>query len=403
MFFFALSVGIQSAKDPVKMTSRIGVGIIGCGSRVRNLAKGVLARDPSIRVTALCDPLPESIVESRNVLQAQDATEYENYHDLVRSDQVDWVMIGSWNRLHKEHAVAAFEAGKHVFCEKPLAVNLDDCLAIRDAWQRSGKQFIIGFTLRYSPHYRKIRELVSGGAIGRIISLEFNETLSFSHGGYIMGDWRRLRKLAGTHLLEKCCHDLDIANWLLESCVHKAASFGGLDFFVPKNAYHMKRLGTDAEGRSAYRTWPGTVLENPFTTEKDILDNQVAILQYGNGARATFHTNCNAGIPERRMYICGTEGAIRSDVRIGRIELQRIGFDEPLQDLSTEGRGGHGGGDSFLTESIADCMRGNGKPLSTLEDGLRAAIACFGVDAAQDSGQLFDLSPLWEKAGIELL
>jgi len=81
----------------------------------------------------------------------------------------------------------------------------------------TGRLFNIGLTLRYSPHYRKIKQLLESGAVGDIISMEFNETLDFNHGGYIMGNWRRLREYAGTHLLEKCCHDIDLVNWMVGS------------------------------------------------------------------------------------------------------------------------------------------------------------------------------------------
>jgi predicted dehydrogenase len=53
---------------------------------------------------------------------------------------------------------------------------------MRDAWKASGREFVIGFTLGYSPHYRKIKQLLQNGQIGEIVSLEFNETLDFNHG-----------------------------------------------------------------------------------------------------------------------------------------------------------------------------------------------------------------------------
>lgn len=69
-----------------------------------------------------------------------------------------------------------------------MAINLDDCLEMVAAQCRSGSMFSIGFTLRYSPHYRKIHSLLKAGIVGDIISMEFNKTLGFNHGGYIMGD-----------------------------------------------------------------------------------------------------------------------------------------------------------------------------------------------------------------------
>jgi predicted dehydrogenase len=371
------------------------VGIIGAGKRVRNLASQVLNADSRIEVTALYDPLAESVAAAKDTFGAS-VKAYSTYQQLLEEGDVDWVMIGSWNCYHRDQIVAALDAGKHVFSEKPLAISLEECLDIARAHRESNQKFTIGFTLRYSPHYRAIKEILDSGQLGRIISLEFNETLDFNHGGYIMGDWRRLTANAGSHLLEKCCHDLDIINWLAGSRVRRAASFGGLNFFHPGNAHHISRLGTDADGAEAYRTWRGTVRLDPFTSDKDIVDNQVAILEYDSGVRATFHTNCNMAIPERRIYIAGTEGSLRADVIAGTVHYRRIGFDTPIVDASTDARGGHGSGDPVLCAHVAAMMTEDADALTSVEDGVASAVACFGIDRAMESGTVYDLSPMWD-------
>jgi predicted dehydrogenase len=377
----------------------IKIGIIGCGGRLRGVVRRTLPHSSRIKVAALCDPSAESIKRTLGEFNP-DAKVYEDYGALVRDPDMDWIMVGSWNCFHKDHVVAAFEAGKHVFCEKPLGTNLSDCMDMYRAWKASGKLFSIGFTLRYSPHYRKIRELIDQGEIGEIVSMEFNEILHFNHGGYIMADWRRLKENAGTHLLEKCSHDIDLANWITGSQASRVASFGGLNFFVPKNSKHIGRLGKNDKGQDAYRTWPSVTGLNPFTADKDIIDNQVTIIEYANGIRATFHINCNAEIPERRMFICGTEGTIRANVIVGRIEIGRIGHKHNIEDVSTGVTGGHGGGDAFLSQSLADSMLKGKAPFTGLEDGLKAAITCFGIDQAMEEGNVVDMEPIWNRVDI---
>jgi len=374
----------------------IGIGIIGCGSMGRSNLYKTIKLDPRLKTMALYDPDQRSIDATLAGLDNEPVV-CESYQDLLAMDEVEWVIIASWNYAHCEQTVAAFEAGKHVFCQKPLALSIDECIQMKQAWEKSGKMFNIGFTLRYSPHYRKLKELVAGGAIGKIISMEFNETLAFNHGGYIMGDWRRLRKNAGTHLLEKCSHDIDLVNWIVDSRVKRVASFAGLDFFTPENKHYAEELGTDKAGKQAYSTWPGLVCEDPFGPDKDIIDNQVAIIEYENGVKSTFHTNCNAGMPERRMYICGTEGTIRADVLTGTIEVQRIGFDTEIVNESTEGKGGHGGGDQILSDELADSMLNHTAPSVGLMEGLESAVACFAIDEAMDTDTVVDAAPYWEK------
>jgi len=372
------------------------VGIIGCGGRLR----GVLKPQSGIEIVALCDPHPESIRAAQTQYGGR-ARVYGDHNELVRDPAVEWVAVGSWNSLHAEHAIAALRAGKHVFCEKPLATTLPDCLAIRDAVRHSGRHFSFRLVLRYAPVYRQVRELLRAGKIGKIISFEFNETLGFNHGGYFLGNWRRFRRNGGSYILEKCCHDMDLANWLVDSLPVRAASFGGLNFFKPENQHHIQRLGSDAQGRQAYRTWPGVDMEDPFTCAKDIVDNQVVILEYANGVRATFHTNANAGILERRFYLLGAEGAIRADAVTGKIECQRIGFDTTTEVISAGHAGGHAGGDEVLRASLYQSMQTGTAPLVGVDEALRSAVVCFGIDQALDEGRVVDLRPLWEKAQID--
>ncbi len=376
--------------------SEIGIGIIGSGEMGRNVARPVVATDHPINITAVFDPEPESIIAARRDF-GDEFVESPTLNDLLERQDVTWVMIASWNKYHAEQTVAAFEAGKHVFCQKPLAVNLDQCLAMRDAWKKSGKEFVIGFNLRYSPHYRKVKELLSSQIVGDIISFEFNETLDFNHGGFIMGDWRRLRDNAGTHLLEKCSHDIDLANWMIESRAARVASFGGTNFFIPENEEALARVGKTRSGRQGYMTWRGGKTENPFRSRKDITDNQVSIIEYENGVRATMHMNSNTAIPERRMYICGTRGTLRADLISGVIEVQQIGFGIERMDHSMKEAGMHGGGDEILANELIRTMMTGQAPSTTLEDGLSAAVTCFAIDEAMDTGNVVSLEPYWQR------
>jgi predicted dehydrogenase len=344
----------------------------------------------------LVDPDPLALRATREMFGAKIPV-YRSAAELATRTDVDWVFIGSFNCHHAASAVAAFRAGKNVFCEKPLALNLTDGLAMHRAWRASGRTFAFGLVLRYSPLYQKTRELLAAGRIGRVISFEFNETLSFNHGGYIHGNWRRWRKLAGTHLLEKCCHDIDLATWLVEDVPVRVASFGGCDFFTPANARHARRIGPSPRGDKAYRSWPDPHGVNPFTSDKDIVDNQVAILEFAGGVRATFHTNCHAGIPERRFYILGTEGALRADACTSQIELRRIGWGADSQHWDFGAGGGHAGGDEVMARGLAATLRGNAKPEAGMVEGLRSLAIANAIDQAMDTGSVVNLRPIWKR------
>lgn len=382
----------------------IRIGLIGPGMRLRMVVSGMLGSAPagSIRVIAAYDPEPLSHASLRKEL-GYNFDQSSSEEDLARRPDIDWIFIGSWNCFHARQAIAALEAGKNVFCEKPLATSLGDCIAIRNAAQRSGRVFAFGLVLRYSPFYSKLRELLASGLLGKIVSLEFNETLHFGHGGYIFGDWRRLQENAGSHILEKCCHDINLVNWMVESVPIRVASFGGRDVFVPENAGRIEEIGPGKDGLPAYQGWlnPNAEHSNPFTSGADICDNQVAILEYANGVRATFHTNCHAAIPERRMYILGSRGALRADMISGRIEFAPIGYNSDVELVNTGVRGGHGGGDDFMARSLARTLLHGEPPLASVREGMCSAIAAFGINQAQSEGRVVDLRPMWHEAGID--
>lgn len=376
--------------------SEITIGVIGCGAMGRVVIRDVCAHEPRVRIAAVYDPDDRS----RTAL-AEDLgyapQEFSQYEDVCTHPDVSWVFIASWNYNHCAQIIAAFNAGKHVFCQKPLALTTEECAQILRAWRASSRQLSIGFTLRYSPHYRRIKEIVASGTLGTLISMECNETLDFNHGGYIMGDWRRKREYAGSHMLEKCCHDIDLMNWITASRAARIASFGGLNFFVPENVHIRDELGVNDKGKKAYATWPGLISEDPFLSDKDIEDNQVVIIEYENAIRATFHTNCNAGIPERRMYLLGTKGALRADVLTGKIELKKIGFDTKIEDISTDAVGGHGCGDEVLARELVASMRDGAPPAAGVEEGVCSTVTCCGIDDAMRSGNVVDMKPYWER------
>lgn len=379
--------------------NKVGLGVVGCGSRIKGLLSGLPNLGKAIELRAAYDPDSGRIEGWLDGLGANPKI-CGSYEELLAMPEVDWVAVAAWNSLHAKQAAQALSAGKHVFCEKPLATCMDDAVLLRKAALSSDRLFLVGFTLRYSSFYRRLKELLDAVEIGRILSMEFNETLGFNHGGHIMSCWRRLEEFTGSHILEKCCHDIDIANWLLESRACKVASFGGLDFFTPGNAHLPETMPRDGNGERAYCQWPTARGKNPFLTDKDIVDNQVAILEFANGARATFHTNLNAGIPERRFYILGEKGAIRGDMNAYCIELGRIGFGcKPEKVFSEEvDWAGHGGADSILCRHWSDLMLGRAeRPLSTVDDGLAAAATCFAIEEARKAYAVVDMKGYWSR------
>ena len=182
------------------------VGAVGCGARGRHVMARLQALGRT-RITALYDPGPGTAERVRAELAAE-AEVVAGYREVVERDDVDLVLVCSPDHAHREPAVAAFEHGKHVFCEKPMATTVADCQAIWDAARAADRHLFVGFVLRYAPFYLGIKARIDGGDLGRVVSIEANENLSATQGAFFHRDWRRFRKFTGSYLLEKCCHDL---------------------------------------------------------------------------------------------------------------------------------------------------------------------------------------------------
>lgn len=361
------------------------IGGVGCGGRLRGVMSRLIKNHPEVSLAGFYDPDEQTVTEMLERFPEAKAT--ATYEELLKDDSIEWICVGSWNCYHREQAIAALEAGKHVFCEKPMALTVEDCEAIEAAWKASGKHFFLGLVLRYSPHYQTIKKIIDSGELGKLISMEFNETLGWNHGAYIHADWRRLTRWAGTHLLEKCCHDIDLVHWLVGETPSRVASFGGCNFFTPENAGEMDRVGKNKDGKQGYKTWHLRAGDqNPFTAEKDVVDNQVAILEFPSGLRSTFHTNCNTNLPERRMYFCGTHGTLRADVLTGTIEVARIGFDEEREQRDSGASGGHGGADGIMNDGLFETMVNNAEPLAGVREGLDATRTANAIDKAMETG-----------------
>jgi len=390
----------------------VKVGLIGCGNRGTTVVKHLLEGEGSehIALTALYDPRPAATSDLNAKLGTSAranapvaAHAYATLDALLADSGVDWVVVASPNCHHVAQASAALKAGKHVFCEKPLATRFEDCLRLREARLAApDRHFFFGLVLRYTPLYQKAKELIDSGILGQLISFEFNETLSFIHGGYIHGNWRRYRDQAGTHLLEKCCHDIDLVNWLIDSLPVRAASFGGKNVFRPENRRLADQIGPDDQGRPAYRNWPDPEGIDPFSDGATIVDNQVAILEYANGTRATFHTNCNCALPERRMYLVGTEGTLLLNAITNTITHRKTGYHTEPETFELTAGDMHLGGDAFMASHLRATMLESKAPLAGIEDGYTSAISAFGIDQAMDSGQVVDMHPMWTRAGVSV-
>jgi len=370
----------------------INVAVIGTGARGSAVTQNLLNDSQgNVKVLSVFDPDMEIARETIEKWNSPYTKICNSYQEAIDTVGVDWVMVFSPNAYHKEDIIYAFEAGKHVFSEKPLATSIEDCQAIYEAHQKTDLLFATGFVLRYAPIYCKAKEILQSGKLGKILSIDANENIAPGHGGYIMRNWRRLTKYAGPHILEKCCHDLDLINWFCESVPTKIASFGSSDFFVPENEHFSEKYG-----KELFTSWPDPhAVESPFTSDKDLLDNQVGIMNYRNGIKVMFQATMSNAIPERRMFFSCSEGTMIVELYSSLLQYKQLGA-EGITLVNTHGDG-HGGGDSYIMKELYKTMANGTVPKCSGNEGLESAVTALVLDQAAQTNQMVDLEPIWKK------
>lgn len=154
----------------------IGIGIIGCGkiAQVRHIPEYM--DNPNAKLIGLYDLNADRAAQLAESLGAR---AYGSVSDLLADPEIEAVSICAANFAHAELTIQALEAGKHVLCEKPMAVTLADCEAMVAAARKSGKKLMLGHNQRLAKAHVKAKELIDAGAIGRILTFR----TSFGHGG----------------------------------------------------------------------------------------------------------------------------------------------------------------------------------------------------------------------------
>ena len=377
------------------MDREIKIAVIGAGNRSRGVV-GRLLKDSNhfVKVVSIFDPDTEVAHRAVKTWEIDEPLLAKDAQEAIDAPGVEWVMVFSPNSFHKEHILSAFKAGKHVFTEKPLATSIADCQEIYDAYKASGKLFATGFVLRYSLLYRKAYELLKSGELGYLIAIDGTENIPPEHGGYIMCNWRRKCSMAGPHILEKCCHDLDLIEWFVGALPSRVAAFGGRDFFKPAN-----RSLEEKYGKNTFMTWydPHRT-ETPFTDDTDLKDNMVTIAEFRNKVRVSFSCTMSNMIPERRLYFCCSEGTLKLELYDKILTYRKMG-DGISHTLDFSGIDGHGGGDSYIMKELYDTMINGSEPKCSGSEGLESAVYALALEEAADTGKVVDLEPVWKKLG----
>ncbi|WP_291570501.1 Gfo/Idh/MocA family protein [Clostridium sp. UBA4548] len=367
------------------------IGIIGAGMRAIFLMNEILERK-ELQVVALSDVSEYSMNQLCNKFDQQ-WHKYKNYQDLLAREDIEGVIILSPDYVHEEQAVAAFQAGKHVFLEKPIAITIEGGKRVIEARDKSGKILLVGFVLRYNKAYRKMKELIDSGIIGEVKTGWVLHSVG-SGSDWYFHDWHGSMKNTGGLLLQKGSHDLDMINWIVNSKVKRIVALGSQDLFggdksndlvcqkcedrgycseaiVDRNISWKRPDGKGAE--VLYNQWRNQCV---YRKEVDVLDNHLMLLDYESGVKVSY-MECHYTPEDNREYIfIGTKGKLKLDDSKDLITIQLRNSIYDREEKTTfenlQMSEGHGGGDKHIIDDFIQGLKTGKQPKVGGEAGLKA-------------------------------
>lgn len=190
------------------MPSPLPVGLIGCGRIAQLVHLNALRAADGIQVVALADPDADRLHEAAQ--KAPGAVPYASPEDLLAKSDAEAVVLCTPPALHASGAIAAFEAGKHVYLEKPIGLELAEADAILASQRAAGTVGQMGFNYRFHPLHREAKQRIQRGELGDLTSIR----TVFSSPARSLPDWKATRASGGGVLLDLASHHLDLIPFL---------------------------------------------------------------------------------------------------------------------------------------------------------------------------------------------
>jgi len=406
------------------------VAILGAGDRGTGFGRLIAQFPQFAKVVAVAEPRDEYRRAFAAAHGLADGMVFRNWEEFCARGQLcDAVVISTMDRQHAGAAVACLQRGYDVLLEKPMAPTLPECRAIEQAQRRTGGILAVCHSLRYNKAFRKVRELLAAGAVGRIMTLDLLEQVIYWHQvhSFVRGKWAR-EDDSSFMLLAKSCHDIDYICYLLDRPCLRVSSFGALSWFRRENApagsterctdpcplepncpYSAVRMYVDADRDS----WPASVVsldhsreahlrairEGPYgrcawKCDNDVVDHQVVAMQFADDITATFTMTAFTQQGGRRLRVHGTDGELAFDESSITV---RTFADNDVQHISI-GRetGGHGGGDLRVVRNwlLALHSRDARSILTDAQESLRTHTIVFAAEKSRREGRMVEISEM---------
>lgn len=198
----------------------VNICLIGTGRAGMIHGRNMAGKIKNAQLIALCDPMEENLQKAQSELAVKYV--YRNYRDALANDEIDAVVIVTPTAYHKEIAIAAAQAKKHILCEKPLAMDEQECKEIIAAAKTNNVKLQVGFMRRFDANFQEAKKAVDEGAIGDVTLIK-----SLTHGPSQPKEWMYDISISSGPIGEVNSHDLDTLRWFANDEVASIYAIGG--------------------------------------------------------------------------------------------------------------------------------------------------------------------------------
>jgi len=403
--------------------------LIGGGDRGSSYLKSLQITPEKFKLVAIAEPVKEKREYLSELYNVPKEMCFESYEELLKLPKLaDVAMICTQDKMHFEPAMMAIEKKYDLLLEKPIAPTPEECFKICEAANRNVVKVLVCHVLRYTPFYKKVKEIITSGKLGDIVNIVHTEGVGNVHmsHSFVRGNWRKTDE-SSPMILAKCCHDTDLLQWLVGEPCTKVQSFGTRSFFRGENApsdapkrctegcphkdecfyyapdvykidtaevQHFRAIAankfnpTDEEVDEILITSPyGRCV---YYCDNDVVDHQVVNIQFGENKHATLTMSAfNKG--GRTSTFMGTKGELRADMENQSLEFYDFATRETTQLYNSDDKfdqsiaGGHGGGDSGIMQDLYDYIANN-NPSSSISDitvSCLSHLICFAAESSR--------------------
>ncbi len=328
---------------------KVKIGIIGTGS-ISNLHMAGYTRLENVEVIAACDINGKRVKKFAETYGIPHT--FTDYNEMLKMKELDAVSVTAWNNIHAPASIAALNAGKHVLCEKPLALNADQALEMVEASKESGKLLMVGFCRRFGDNAIALKEMIDNGELG---SIYYAKTGCLRRWGNPGGWFSDRKRSGGGPVIDLGVHMIDLIRYL--SGKPKAVS-------VTASTFSHMGLKPEVKGITKYNS-------ADYSEYNDVEDCATALIKFDNGMTLFFETSWVQNRKEDSLYLelFGDKAGAKMEPEFELYESKYNYLKDSKPVLNPDGSGFE---HNFIEEikHFVSCVADGTKCINPAEDGL---------------------------------